>query len=124
MWVTVAIYLSVIGWAYAIGSLLSLGQDRGFRAALASQRFGRRVARLREPFLLLAGYGQSGQIVGQALDADGRRFTVVDLAQDRVDTWTSSRSAPTSPVWPATPASPRTSSVPGSRTPAAPASWP
>ena len=86
MWVTFAIYLSVIGWAYAIGSLLSLGQDRGFRAALASQRFGRRVARLREPFLLLAGYGQTGQIVGQALDADGRRFTVVDLAQDRVDT--------------------------------------
>jgi voltage-gated potassium channel len=62
------------------------GPGPRFRAALASQRFGRRVARLREPFLLLAGYGQTGQIVGQALDADGRRFTVVDLAQDRVDT--------------------------------------
>lgn len=85
MWVTFAIYLSVIGWAYAIGSLLALVQDRGFRAALAGQRFGRRVARLREPFLLLAGYGQTGQIVGQSLDAEGRRFTVLDIAPERID---------------------------------------
>ena len=31
MWVTISIYLSVIGWAYAIGSLLTLIQDRAFR---------------------------------------------------------------------------------------------
>ena len=34
LWVTVSIYLTVIGWAYAIGSLLSLLQDRAFRQAL------------------------------------------------------------------------------------------
>ena len=28
LWVTFSIYLSVIGWAYAIGSLLTLVQDR------------------------------------------------------------------------------------------------
>ena len=28
MWVTISIYLTVIGWAYAIGSLLALLQDR------------------------------------------------------------------------------------------------
>jgi len=28
LWVTISIYLTVIGWAYAIGSLLSLLQDR------------------------------------------------------------------------------------------------
>ena len=31
MWVTISIYLTVIGWAYAIGSLLALLQDRAFR---------------------------------------------------------------------------------------------
>ena len=35
MWVTISIYLTVIGWAYAIGSLLALLQDRAFRSALA-----------------------------------------------------------------------------------------
>ena len=47
MWVTISIYLTVIGWAYAIGSLLALVQDRSFRQALALQRFTRKVRRLR-----------------------------------------------------------------------------
>lgn len=85
LWVTVAIYLTVIGWAYAIGSLLALLQDRGFRQALALQQFRRKVARLREPFLLIAGYGRTGELVGHAFDALGRRVVVVDSAGDRID---------------------------------------
>jgi voltage-gated potassium channel len=65
LWVMVTIYLTVIGWAYAIGSLLTLLQDRAFRQALALQHFTRKVARLREPFLLIAGYGQTGQLLGR-----------------------------------------------------------
>jgi Trk K+ transport system NAD-binding subunit len=85
MWVTGAIYLTVIGWAYAIGSLLSLLQDRAFRRALATAHVTRKVARLREPFLLIAGYGQTGEQLGQAFDALGRRFTVVDVDSGRID---------------------------------------
>ncbi len=55
MWVTLTIFLSVIGWAYAIGSLLSLMQDQGFRQALARRSFTQSVHRMREPFLLLVG---------------------------------------------------------------------
>ena len=64
MWVTISIYLTVIGWAYAIGSLLALLQDRAFRSALALQHFSRKVARLREPFVLIAGYGRTGELLG------------------------------------------------------------
>ncbi|HEY7273620.1 MAG TPA: potassium channel family protein [Actinoplanes sp.] len=85
LWVMGTIYLSVVGWAYAIGSLLTLLQDRGFRQALALQRFTRTVSRLREPFLLIAGYGQTGQLLGRALDALGRRFVVLDTSAERVD---------------------------------------
>jgi voltage-gated potassium channel len=85
MWVTIAIYLTVIGWAYAIGSLLALLQDRAFRQALALQRFKRKVARLREPFLLIAGYGRSGKLLGRSLDALGRRFVVIDIADVQID---------------------------------------
>ena len=49
MWVTISIYLTVIGWAYAIGSLLSLLQDRAFRSALALQHFSRKVAGCASP---------------------------------------------------------------------------
>ena len=85
MWVTGTIYLTVIGWAYAIGSLLSLVQDRAFRQALALRHVSRKVTRLREPFLLVSGYGQAGETFGASLDALGRRFTVVDIAEARID---------------------------------------
>ena len=85
MWVTLSIYLSVIGWAYAIGTLLALLQDSGFKRALAVQRFARRVSRIREPFWLMAGHGQTGEVLGQRLDQLGRRFVVLDLRQPRVD---------------------------------------
>jgi Trk K+ transport system NAD-binding subunit len=85
MWVTVAIYLTVIGWAYAIGSLLALLQDRAFRQAVALQQFRRKVSRLREPFLLIAGYGRTGELLGHAFDALGRRIVVIDSSAGRID---------------------------------------
>ncbi|WP_433273185.1 potassium channel family protein [Pseudonocardia xinjiangensis] len=85
LWVTATIYLTVIGWAYAIGSLLALVQDRAFRQALALQHFTRKVARLREPFLLIVGYGRTGELLGRSFDALGRRFVVIDSENERID---------------------------------------
>lgn len=85
LWVTAAIYLTVIGWAYAIGTLLALLQDRAFRQALALQRFSRQVKRLREPFLLVVGHGRTGELLGHAFDKLGRRVVVIDINTDRID---------------------------------------
>lgn len=85
LWVTFSIYLSVVGWAYAIGSLLTLLQDRAFRYALALQRFTRKVARLRSPFLLVAGYGRAGELLVKAFDALGQQVVVIDQSEERID---------------------------------------
>ncbi len=85
MFVTISIYLTVIGWAYAIGSLLTLIQDRAFRSALALQRFRRKVRRLSEPFLLFAGYGQTGEMLGRSFDKLGQQFVVIDQSPERID---------------------------------------
>lgn len=85
LWVTFCIYLTVIGWAYAVGMLLALLQDRAFRTELAAQRFARQVRRLNEPFYVIAGFGQTGRMLGRALDTLGQRFVVVDIAESRVD---------------------------------------
>src|SRR3954471_448664 len=82
MWLTISIYLTVIGWAYAIGSLLALLQDRSFRSALALQRFRRTVHPLGEAVLLVAGYGQTGELLGRSFDDLGRRFVVIDTSAD------------------------------------------
>ena len=85
LWVTFSIYLSVIGWAYAIGSLLTLLQDRAFQHAVALQRFTTKVARLREPFLLLAGYGRAGELLVKSFDALGQQVVVIDESGPRID---------------------------------------
>ncbi len=85
MWVTASIYCSVIGWAYAIGTLFALIQDQSFREAIGMQRFRRQVRRLQEPFHIVAGYGQAGRLVGQTLDHIGRRFVIVDKSRERVE---------------------------------------
>jgi Trk K+ transport system NAD-binding subunit len=85
LWVTISIYLTVVGWAYTIAALFAMLQDHAFREALALQRFTRRVARLREPFLLIAGYGQTGRLLGTAFDALGRRFVVIDRSEERIE---------------------------------------
>jgi len=85
MWVTLCIHLTVVGWAYSVGSLLALLQDRSFRAEIGAQRFARRVARLSMPFYLVVGYDQTGRMLARSLDALGLRFVVMDRDEARVE---------------------------------------
>ncbi len=84
LWVTFCIYLSVIGWAYSIGALLAMLQDQNFRNAVRLQRFSQAVRHLREPFYLVCGYGETGQLIGRALDQLGLRAVVVEIEDSRV----------------------------------------
>jgi Trk K+ transport system NAD-binding subunit len=84
LWVTFVIYLSVLGWAYAIANLLALGRDRAFRQTLTQQRFERAVRRLGEPFYLVCGIGETGTLVCRALDRLGVRFVAIDIEEQRV----------------------------------------
>lgn len=85
MWMTASIFASVTAWAYSIGSLFALLQDPSFREAISIQRFRRRVRRLSEPFLIIAGYGGAGRAVAKVLDDADRRFVVVDQLHAKLD---------------------------------------
>ncbi|NEW87630.1 KTN NAD-binding domain-containing protein [Rhodopseudomonas sp. WA056] len=76
--VTVIIYLSVIGWAWLLGSLLSLVQERAFQQALVDRRFRRAVAGLDQPFYLVCGLGDTGMTVVHALRQLGCRLIAID----------------------------------------------
>lgn len=84
LFVTLIIYLSVLGWAYLLGSLLSLAQDKGFQQAIISRRFRRSVEGLREPFYLVCGLGDTGMTVVRALDKLGYRFAAIDKDERKV----------------------------------------
>ena len=84
-WVTIAIYLTVVGWFYSIGTLIALLQDKTFQHSLAELRFARRIRRMREPFYLVCGYGETGSALVQAITDGNRHAVVIDQRQERVD---------------------------------------
>lgn len=85
MWMTVSIFLLVISWAYAIGVFFALIQGEAFQTAVATQQFRRQVRRLVEPFIIVAGYGDAGRIVGTELDEHYRRFVLIDRQEEKVE---------------------------------------
>lgn len=84
LWITAVIYVSVIGWAYALGTVFNLSRDPAFRAAAARSLFVQRVRRLREPYCVVCGYGRSGREVVEALDRLGVRVVLVESNPQQV----------------------------------------
>lgn len=78
MWATWSIYSTVVAWLYGIGELLATLQDPLFRRIAHEGRFRRSVARMREPFVIVCGYGDAGAVVTRELTEDGIGVVVVD----------------------------------------------
>ncbi|MET0857353.1 MAG: NAD-binding protein [Telluria sp.] len=85
LWASVCIYMMVIGWSYAIVTVLTLLQDKAFLQALSATRFERRVRRARSPFYLVCGCGETGSLICQALDLMGYDFAVLEKDELRVE---------------------------------------
>ena len=83
VWTIVCIYLCVVSWAYALGSIFHLSQDQTLRDAVARRRFALRVVGMQEPFVLIVGYGQSGIMLARMLDRMGQRMVIVETRGER-----------------------------------------
>lgn len=84
LWTTGSIYLTVVAWFFALGNILTLVQDAGFRHALTESRFARSVRRLRDPFYLVCGYGDTGSLLVRALSERGLQTVVLDIKAERI----------------------------------------
>jgi voltage-gated potassium channel len=85
LWATASIYATVVAWLYAIGALFSVLQAPVFRRVVHENAVERQVRRLKEPFYLICGYDDAGNLVTRELAEDGARLVVVDLEPTRVD---------------------------------------
>ena len=84
MWVIVCIYLTVVGWSYSVVTLIALLQDKGFQNTLTTNRFTRRVRQLQEPFYLICGCGETGNLICRSFDRTGQAFVVIEKDELRV----------------------------------------
>ena len=83
LWVSLSLYASVMAWIYAFGTILALVQDRTFQEAIAEHRFTRRIRRMREPFHLVCGYGETGTALVKSLTQRGQHAVVIDIDEAR-----------------------------------------
>ncbi len=98
LWVTFSIYLTVLGWFYGIGSLVTLLQDKIFLRELKRAKFKRQIKSLKEKFVIILGYNQiTSQIINRALKQDIRPV-VIEKNEDRVNELLLENLTPSVPV--------------------------
>ncbi len=85
LWLTFIIYASVVTWLYSLGAVLTTIQDPAFRQLWTESAFRRAVQRLREPFYLICGYGDTGSLLVRALSSVGVRTVVIDIDPQRIN---------------------------------------
>jgi len=56
LWVMVVIYITVIGWFYTIGAIVSVITDQTLKQELLKGRFTRQVQKLKNDFVVILGY--------------------------------------------------------------------
>lgn len=86
MVVFLTIYLTVPAWFYALGSLVAILQEKTFIDALKMNAFRRKVANLRQDFIIICGFNQSSKLLIDRLNADNLyRIVVIDKNPEKIE---------------------------------------
>ncbi len=83
-WAIACLYVSVISWFYAIGSIFQLFQNPFFLRAIAEWRFTRQVRRISGPFFIICGFGDTGSVLLRGLSEAGWSTVVIDQEEERI----------------------------------------
>ncbi len=85
IWVSIATFLTVLGWFYSIGSLISLLQDKLFLQEIEKAKFLKQIKNLDEEFILILGYNQiTKKIITKAIK-EGVRAVVIERDSLRIE---------------------------------------
>ena len=84
LWAILCIYMGVIAWLYAIGSIFRLAQNPHFIHALNEHSFARAVRRIRHPFFVICGFGDTGSLLARGLSDHWLRGVIIDTDPERI----------------------------------------
>ncbi len=88
IWVSMAIYLTVIGWFYGIGTIIALIQDKTLADEIARAKFISDVREMHEPFSLILGYNAATKRLIDLLSRIPRRMVVIDKDPAKIEALT------------------------------------
>ena len=84
LWAIVCLYVSVVTWFYALGSIIRLFQNVLFKRALDELRFALSVNRIGAPFYIICGFGDTGSVLVRGLNDAGLHAVVIDENVERI----------------------------------------
>lgn len=84
LWAIVCLYVSVVTWFYALGSIIRLFQNAFFIRAVEEWRFARSVRRIVGPFYIVCGFGDTGSVLVRGLNDAGLNVVVIDSSEERI----------------------------------------
>jgi len=84
LWVSFCIYLTVVGWFYAIGAIVSLIQDRVLAKELELAQIRKKINNLQEPFIIFIGYNSMTKVIIDRISKDGIRSVVIEKNEEKL----------------------------------------
>ncbi len=84
LWAIGCLYVSVVTWFYALGSIIRLFQNVFFIRAVDEWRFAHRVNRITGPFYIICGFGDTGSVLVRGLNDAGMNAVVIDNSVERI----------------------------------------
>ncbi len=84
LWAIACLYVSVVTWFYALGSIVRLFQNVFFKRAVDELRFALSVNRIGAPFYIICGFGDTGSVLVRGLNDAGLHAVVIDESAERV----------------------------------------
>ena len=84
LWAIVCLYMGVVAWLYAIGSIIRLVQNPHFTQAINEYRFAQLVKRISEPFFIICGFGDTGSLLARGLSDHHFGAVVMDADPERI----------------------------------------
>lgn len=85
LWVSFSIYMTVIGWFYAIGSIIALMQDKILSSQLAIVQFQKKIRSLKSPFIIFVGYNLLTKSIIRKLSEEGIQSVVIEKDESKID---------------------------------------
>ena len=84
LWTIFCLYMGVIAWLYAIGSIVRLVQNPHFLGSLAEHQFANAVRRIDQPFFIICGFGDTGSLLARGLSDHWFGSVVLDTDPERI----------------------------------------
>ena len=84
LWTIFCLYMGVVAWLYAIGSTLRLVQNPHFLLALNEHQFANTVRRIKHPFFIICGFGDTGSLLARGLSDHWFGAVVLDTDPERI----------------------------------------